>query len=208
MRGAECGSDHHLLVAKIYLPYAATPERKIHQDEQDVHRQQLKSWNIDSSQNDSTRRKSHSNAKTHNPPWWIENLEEQIQEKKIAYHRWLSTITQDNRKNYQKERRDTAEAIKRSQNEYWDKTCEEMNNSVGNTRANKAWKIVKGLRKNNSDSGNISLIGMNDWVKHYNGLPTEDRPQFQQEQNFRSTEKTQEIENISSMEVKEAVKQR
>ncbi|KAL3266473.1 hypothetical protein HHI36_010643 [Cryptolaemus montrouzieri] len=55
MRVAEYESDHHLLVAKIYLPYAATPERKIQQDEQDVQRQQLKSWNIDSLQNDSTR---------------------------------------------------------------------------------------------------------------------------------------------------------
>ncbi|KAL3267773.1 hypothetical protein HHI36_006900 [Cryptolaemus montrouzieri] len=101
MRGAECVSDHHLLVA----------ERKI---QQDVQRQQLKSWNIDSLQNDSTRflnqfrlatklsdmkdrspeeiyeslkrkiheatykalgEKSHSNAKTYNPPWWTENLE-------------------------------------------------------------------------------------------------------------------------------------
>ncbi|KAL3266323.1 hypothetical protein HHI36_010501 [Cryptolaemus montrouzieri] len=77
---------------------------------------------------------------------------------------------------------------------------------MGNTRANKAWKIIKGLRTNNSDTENISPIGMNDWVKYYKGLLTEDRPKFQQEQNFRSTEETQEIENISSMEVKEAVK--
>ncbi|KAL3286174.1 hypothetical protein HHI36_000686 [Cryptolaemus montrouzieri] len=151
LRGAERGSNNHLLVAKINLPYAATSERKIQQDEQDVQRQQLKSWNIDSLQNDSTRflyqfrlatklsdmkdgspeeiyeslkrkiheagyealgEKSHSNAKTHNPPWWTENLEEQIQQKKIADHRWLSTKAQEDRKNYEKERRDTADAIK------------------------------------------------------------------------------------------------
>ncbi|KAL3279753.1 hypothetical protein HHI36_017261 [Cryptolaemus montrouzieri] len=68
--------------------------------------------------------KSHSNAKTHNPPWWTEHLEEQMQKKKIAYHRWLSTKTQEDRKNYQKERRDTADAIKRLQNKYLNKTCE------------------------------------------------------------------------------------
>ncbi|KAL3284837.1 hypothetical protein HHI36_018976 [Cryptolaemus montrouzieri] len=183
MRRAECGSDHHLLVAKIYLTYAATPVRKIQQDEQNDYRQQLKSWNIDSLQNDSTRflyqfklatnlsnmknglqeiyeslkrkiheveyealgEKSHSNDKTHNPPWWTENLEEQIQKKKIA-----STKTQEDRKNYQKERGDATDAIERLQNEYWDKTCEEINNSMGNTRANKAWKIIEGLRTNNS----------------------------------------------------------
>ncbi|KAL3268675.1 hypothetical protein HHI36_007778 [Cryptolaemus montrouzieri] len=70
---------------------------------------------------------------------------------KIAYH---STKTQEDRKNYQKERRDTADAFERSQNEYWDKICEEMNNGMGNTRANKPWKIIKGLRTNNSDTDN------------------------------------------------------
>ena len=76
----------------------------------------------------------------------------------------------------------------------------------GNTRANKAWKILKTMRVQNRDNAGISLITMKEWKEHYQVLLTEDRTQFLQ-QNYR-----EEIDNdinippISSIEVHQAVK--
>lgn len=58
----------------------------------------------------------------------------------------------------------------KAKNEAWQKTGEETEKSMENIRANRAWKVLKSIKAQNKD-----LIGMQEWVRHYQGLLTEDR---------------------------------
>lgn len=78
---------------------------------------------------------------------------------------------------------------------------------MGNTRANKAWKVIKSIRTNNIDKGKISLISMPQWVHHYKNLLTEDRPQFTETSGDSDTDDFDNVPNINVKEVTDAIAQ-
>lgn len=86
----------------------------------------------------------------------------------------------------------------------WKKTCEEIENCRGNTRANKAWKVLKSMRTQNRDTAGISLISSKQWTTCYQELLTEDRDEFLNP-SIVYEEETDHIPNISSEEVVNAM---
>lgn len=40
------------------------------------------------------------------------------------------------------------------------------------------WKVLKSMKAQNKDHASIQLIGMQEWVRHYQGLLAEDRTEF------------------------------
>ncbi|XP_044757060.1 uncharacterized protein LOC123315437 [Coccinella septempunctata] len=61
-----------------------------------------------------------------NSEWWTKQVEEVVREKKRAYHHWLSTKKDEDRKIYVELNRKAKRQVERSKNERWEKTCEEV----------------------------------------------------------------------------------
>ena len=122
------------------------------------------------------------NKNKHSAPWWSDTLEEFVERKKRAYRKWLETKKPQDREDYQKRRRKTQREITRAKTEYWEKTCEQVDRCMGNTRVNKAWKLIKTMRSNNKNTAGLSLISMNQWMTYYKELLTEDPIQFMKEE--------------------------
>lgn len=137
-------------------------------------------------------------------PWWNQNLEKIIEEKKKAYKCWVQTRTGQDRIDYQIKRRIAQRETVKAKNEYWDKVCREVDQSIGNTRANKAWKVIKTMRTENKDAAGISLISIQEWSEYYRTLLTEDRDDFLEVQN-REEEIDQRPPLITPEEVKKAL---
>lgn len=96
--------------------------------------------------------------------------------------------------------------VKSAKNKYWEKTCEEIERYAGNTRVNKAWKVIKGLRRQNKDVAGLNLISMQEWKEYYQKLLTEDRRQFMETISERvCSENGQELPIITAEEVKKNV---
>ena len=85
---------------------------------------------------------------------------------------------------------------------------EDIEKCFGNTRANKAWGILKSMRKQNNDCAGISPISMEEWREYYKALLTEDRPNFLLDMvNENSTnEENLHIPPVTTQEVIRAVK--
>jgi len=141
-------------------------------------------------------------------PWWNQHLEDVTKDKKEAYEIWLTSPTNENRETYRQKRKNAQKEVIKAKNDHWDKTCQEINNCTGNTRANRAWKIVKGLKTENKDQAGISLIKMEEWRNYYRDLLTEDREQFMQDEppntDCRIDQRTQE-DLITLQDVKRAL---
>ena len=133
----------------------------------------------------------------HSAPWWSDTLEEFVEGRKRTYRKWLETKKPQDREDYQKRRRKTQREITRAKNEYWEKTCEQVDRCMGNTRVNKAWKLIKTMRSNNKDTAGLSLISMNLW---FIGLMEKQTSEVHQE------EFIQEVPDITPQEIREALK--
>jgi len=53
-----------------------------------------------------------------------------------------------NWREYRQKIKDAQRTVIKAKNEAWQKTGEEIEKSMGNTRANKAWKMLKNMKKN------------------------------------------------------------
>lgn len=245
MRGLECGSDHHFLIAKIYFPHRQNIDQSTTQEaeegEKDV-RLNLESLNDDSTkflyqirlagklsslQDDTAENmyesmkssiheaalealgKKSTYKKNKKAAWWNDNLEPLIKDKKNAYERWLSTKKSEDRITYQNKRKKVQTEVNRAKNEYWERTCQEVNRCIGNTRTNRAWKVIKGMRTQNKDVAGLSLISLKEWKDYYKDLLTEKRAQFSdgeiERQEVEETEVN--VTAITSAEIRQSVLQ-
>lgn len=49
---------------------------------------------------------------------------------------------------------------------------------MGNTPANKVWRVLKNMKTDNKDSAGISWINLDQWREYYQKLLTENRDQY------------------------------
>nr|CAI5863286.1 unnamed protein product [Callosobruchus analis] len=91
---------------------------------------------------------------------------------------WLQLKTVEARKEYQKRRKEVQTETNKAKNEYWENACHQVNRNMGNTRANRAWKLIKPIRTNNKDVAKVNLINVDQWTQYYRELLTEDRIEF------------------------------
>lgn len=196
LRGPECGSDHHLLVSRVFFPFKG---RKDFCNVKEGEKMFKIDYNLQNLQEDSTcflykmrlatklceitddsannmyemvKKKIHESAfealgekeqrtwKKKNAMWWNETVEKLVHEKKMAYNKWLTTKSDEDLHTYRHKRKDSQRAVVAAKNEAWHNVGEDIEKCFGNTRANKAWRILKKMRKQNNDSAGISLISM------------------------------------------------
>ena len=96
--------------------------------------------------------------------------------------------------------------INTSKNETWQKKCSEINCYLGSTRSSKAWKTLKGLRKDTQEKSNMSLITIEGWKNYYKTLLTEERTEFLTTEQHECTN-DQQVTEITTQEVSRAVKE-
>ena len=138
--------------------------------------------------------------------WWNEELETIVEAKRKAYTKWISTGDPTDGEDYRSKRRQVTKEVKAAKNKYWDETCEEIENSIGNTKANKAWTVIKGLRTGTKDKAGVSLISIREWQHYYQELLTENRTHLQENiLDFNFEEHISVITPVTATEVRENV---
>lgn len=116
--------------------------------------------------------------KKENPEWWTDDIEKIINEKKMAYMTWLRTKDPEDRKTYVRLNRETKRIVSEKKNELWERKCEEIDRCLGGSRVAQAWKVIKNVRKERKEKGNINLIQNRKWEEHYRTLLIENRSEF------------------------------
>lgn len=111
-------------------------------------------------------------------PWWTEELENLVDEKKQLYLKWLASKDPEDRKNYARLKYEVKKQVKQAKNSLWEDKCDEIDRSLGGSKAKQAWKILRTLKKNNKESRIIDPIGIDKWKQYYQELLTEKRNQF------------------------------
>lgn len=110
-----------------------------------------------------------------NPEWWADDVKEIINEKKVAYMTWLTTKDPEDRKTYVRLNRETKRIVSKKKNELWERKCEDVERYLGGSRVAQAWKVIKNIRKERKEKGDINLIQNRKWEEHYRTLLTENR---------------------------------
>lgn len=209
-RGAECGSDHFLLKAQVYLKHITNGSKS--ENTNKSKKESNQTYNINSLKEDSTKflyklRLSnkleinldqsaqnlyeelklsiHQAAKEalgekqkktrDDTYWWNDTIKEQIEEKKLKYHKWLSTNKPQDRKSYAKCNHETKLQVKKAKSQAWEQKCAEVNRLIGSTRTKEAWKTIMTLRQNVCEKTKISPISISEWKQHFEELLTESR---------------------------------
>lgn len=75
---------------------------------------------------------------------------------------------------------------------------------MGNTSANRAWKVINGLRVHNKDTAGLNLIILEKWKEYYKDLMMELRSKFLESEEEIATEEIQKPE-ITVKEIKEVL---
>lgn len=142
-------------------------------------------------------------------PWWSEELGKIVDEKKAAYGKWLSTQSTQDRLIYNDKKRSVQKEIIKAKNEYWEERCQEVNVEAGNTKANKAWKIINGMRRQHKDTAGMNIIPIEDWKTYYQNLLTENRTEFIQDHESHPVNPTESEHptRISSTDINKALQQ-
>lgn len=107
--------------------------------------------------------------------WWNEELEEVVSEKRALYQKWLATGDREDRRMYARCNYLVKKLVKQEKNSFWEKKCSEVDQQLGSSRSRAAWKTLKALRTNTREKRVIDPIEMEDWMRYYEGLLTEDR---------------------------------
>lgn len=248
MRGPECGSDHHLLLAKIYFTYRRTNGTIKDTDDRTATIETIR-YNIEGLKDDSTKFLyqirlankltgiqedtaeimyeavkscihqaanealgilSKETKQYNSTPWWNDKLDALVKEKKELHRKRLETRTPQDIRNYQTKRKEVHREVKKTQNEYWEKVCSEVDEHIGNTRTNKAWKIIKNMRSQTKNTMRMSPINIQEWKNYYKDLLTEQRVEFMTKpiaENDNTIIDKPIVEEITSSEVKKSILQ-
>lgn len=113
--------------------------------------------------------------------WWNDEIEEEINNKKQAYLKWLNTKAEADRLVYTRKRNNVRKLVKEEKIKTWDNKCREIEMCIGGRRCTEAWRFVNNIR---ADKKQIPLeqISAKKWEEYYGKLLSEDRPQFIEEQ--------------------------
>ena len=112
--------------------------------------------------------------------WFTQEIEGEIQEKKKAYMKWLSSKSEMDRNLYTEKKRNLNKRIRSMKNEYWDRKCAEINSYLGYKRSAQVWKVLRNMKKGENHRTNLNMIQMDKWTEYYKGLLNEDRMEFQE----------------------------
>ncbi|KAK7872016.1 hypothetical protein R5R35_004529 [Gryllus longicercus] len=132
-----------------------------------------------------------------------EDLENKIEEKKKAYLKWIATRNQETRSDYVAKRKVVKALVKLEKEEYWDRMCRDIDNTIGYNRSSNAWKIIKNMRSNVT-STKLQLIQSDKWIEYYEQLLQEDRPQYMVDEDPINTYQHQ--PEITILDVKRALR--
>lgn len=228
IEGANCGTDHHLLVSKISFPYIDHAVR----------------WNIDGLQNDSTKtqynkmlvenlravedgtpeqmyesiksiihkaasktleERKYFKKRIEHPRWWTTDLQLCVDRKKQAHLSLLSTRSETDRAEYKQRRDEVKEQIKRAENDFLNKVCEDQYS--GNRKFKKDWNTIKNtFGRENRVSGKFRLIGMERLVGYYREPLTEVRAEFIGNECLDNGDDVLNVPVITVQEVKDALR--
>lgn len=73
-------------------------------------------------------------------------MQEQVKNKKKLYNKWLNSRSYYDWREYRQRKKDAQRTVIKAKKEAWKKTGEEIEKSMGNTRANRAWKVLKNMK--------------------------------------------------------------
>lgn len=141
-----------------------------------------------------------------NPEWWTKETEALVMEKKNAYHCWLHSQKEVDRKTYMRLNREVKKQVDKNKNELWEKKCEEVGRFMGGTRVSEAWKMIKTLRKDERQNTKISLIEMEEWKEYYEKLLVEKRRNFMMKNRNIDMNSEETVDKITQLEIKTALK--
>lgn len=110
--------------------------------------------------------------------WWNSEVENMIDEKKRKYIKWLTTKDQDDRQAYLEIRRQTRNKIATEKRNMWDKKCKEIDTYVGGRKSTESWRFINKLKNPGQDAAQIGAVSIDEWIKHYEQLLTESRPEY------------------------------
>lgn len=143
------------------------------------------------------------NTNRQKPYWWDEEIEKEIETKKQAHEKYLSTQTEHHKESYKQSQRRVRNMITQKKNETWERRCDSLNCYIGGSKSSESWRFLKSLRQEKTKEI-ISPITLNQWDKYFTTLLTEDREQFKKEpEKYNRVQVSASPIRISGKEVKE-----
>ena len=76
-----------------------------------------------------------------------QGIEEDVDDKRVNYHKGLSTKSLTDKIEYKKTQTKVRKKGTEEENNYWEQTCERIQNYIGGRRCSEAWRTLKNLRK-------------------------------------------------------------
>ncbi|XP_060524515.1 uncharacterized protein LOC132700934 [Cylas formicarius] len=199
-RGAECGTDHRLLIAKMEFPWSWNKQQKfniqllhdksiryLYQRRID---QKLEEFSLDDLGTTYEHIKTcikevatealgeKEESQNQHKIDINKDLTEIINEKKELYMKWLNTKTDEDREIYRKKNREVKRIVQKEKNNKWEEACKNVEQYIGGTRNSKSWRLIKSLRTNRKEKVHLEYIPDTMWEIYYKKLLTEDRPTF------------------------------
>ncbi|XP_060530421.1 craniofacial development protein 2-like [Cylas formicarius] len=204
-RGAECGTDHRLLIAKMEFPWSWNKHQKLEEfslDDLGTTYEHIKTC-IKEAATEALGEKEES--QNQHKIDINKDLREIINEKKELYMKWLNTKTDEDREIYREKNREVKRIVQKEKNNKWEEVCKNVEQYIGGTRNSESWRLIKSLRTNRKGKVHLEYIPDTMWEIYYKKMLTEDRPTFIGENSETTSDEQKDI-NLSLEEVKMAIK--
>ncbi|KAF2891632.1 hypothetical protein ILUMI_14541, partial [Ignelater luminosus] len=107
-------------------------------------------------------------------------MDELIEGKKKLYQKWLNTKDQEDYRKFSEIKRETKRKIIESKRETWDKKRQEIETYIGGRKCSEVWKFINKVKTNETPRSPLQLIPVREWVKTYEDLLTEQKPEYTQ----------------------------
>ncbi|KAL3287057.1 hypothetical protein HHI36_001545 [Cryptolaemus montrouzieri] len=79
---------------------------------------------------------------------------------------------------YNRKTKEVRNTITNEENRLWVKKCEEVNTHIGERRNTEAWRFVRASAREKQDKVCIQVTTLNEWMKHYANVLTEERQEY------------------------------
>lgn len=79
-------------------------------------------------------------------PWWNDDIQRIVNEKKQLYQRWLSTRNIIDWNAYALKNKEVKRKVAKVKNLTWQRKCDRVDMFLGSTRSKEAWGVIKSLR--------------------------------------------------------------
>lgn len=116
------------------------------------------------------------NKKKRGKRYWItQDLEQEIEEKKRLYEKWLSTKKAENKEEYKIQRNRVRNMIRKEKQQSWERKCQEVEMYIGGTKTNEIWKFIKQVKSPKMEKVHIQSISVSKWEEYFKKLFQEGR---------------------------------